>query len=419
MECHSIIDSKDVIMKESSDSDLPPLSVNSKGVKNPLRTAVTSPHFIERQCPYCESASIVEKTSLCGSVPTNYSPSIWTDSVLLRASPAHTKSPTNSSASNRTPVMTHRVQREFVVEVHSSQQKEERGIPTPVFASTTSPAVEVHQRSDETYQQNGDKLNQHNDHQKHDVHQQNNEIHQQKFEIHQQHDEIYNKNDEILKQNDDTLSLNVTECDKTVRKQKGDAEISTPVVCEDHEEVVLNEPPVNDISFKYDESPEISFETTIGSLPSKDAFPKNKPSHSRSRSMDLQAQRLNPKRTTYSRHLSGKARREEDEPELSYAASLMEYATQKKLLKSSEASLDSSLSGAATPSDSLAPVRNSTLSSSDSRSVTPTDKPYSMDDPLYIHNSFKLYLDMKVFDDDEEFKLLLRVSHLIPPHKYT
>ena len=402
-------------MKESSDSDLPPL-VNSKGVKNPLRTAVTSPHFIERQCPYCESASIVEKTSLCGSVP-NYSPKIWTDSVLVRASPAHTKSPTNSSASNKTPVMSHRVQKEFVVEVHPpSQQREERGIPTPVFASTTSPALEVHQQSDKTYQHNGDKLNQHNDHQKHDVHQQSNEIHQQKYETHQEHDEINNQNDEILKQTDDTLSLNVTECDKTVRKEKGDAEVSTPVACEDQEEVVLNEPPVDDISFKYDESPEISFETTIGSLPSKDAFPKSKPSHSRSRSMDLQAQRLKPKRTTYSRHLSGKARREEDEPELSYAASLMEYATQKKLLKSSEASLDSSLSGAATPSDSLAPVRNSTLSSSDSRSVTPTSKPYSMDDPLYIHNSFKLHLDMNVFDDDEEFKLLQRVSHSVFPH---
>ena len=89
----------------------------------------------------------------------------------------------------------------------------------------------------------------------------------------------------------------------------------------------------------------------------------------------------------------------------------MEYATQKKLLKSSETSLDSSLSGVATLSDSLAPVRSSTLSSSDSRSVTPTSLPYSMDDPLHIHNSFKLYLDMKAFGDDKEFKLLLRVSH--------
>ena len=328
--------------------------------------------------------------------------------------------------------MSHRVQKEFVVQVQPSQQKEEQGIPTPVFASTSSPALEVHQQNDEIYQQMSDKLDQQNDHQKHkihpvtvEIHQQSNEIHEQKYEIHQQQDEIHNQNeirqqeyeihqpqDKIHNQNDDTLSLNVTGCDKTVRKQNGNTEISTPVTCEDHEEVVITEPSINDISFKYDESPEISFEATIGSLPSeKDAFLKSKVSHSRSRSMDLQAQRLNPKRTTYSRHFSGKFHREDDEPELSYAASLMEYATQKKLLKSSEASLDSSLSGAATPSDSLAPVRNSTLSSSDSRSVTPTGLPYSMDDPLYIHNSFKLYLDMKVFGDDEEFKLLLRVSH--------
>ena len=126
--------------------------------------------------------------------------------------------------------------------------------------------------------------------------------------------------------------------------------------------------------------------------------------------MDLQAQSLNSI-YIHSRHLFDDFYSEDDEPELSYAASLMEYATQKKLLKSSETSLDSSLSGAATPSDSLAPVRNNTLSSSDSCSVTPTGLPYSMDDPLYIHNSFKLYLDMKVFGDDEKFKLLLRVSH--------
>ena len=196
-----------------------------------------------------------------------------------------------------------------------------------------------------------DKLDQQNDQQTVEIYQQSIEIRQQEYEIHQPQDKIHN-------QNDDTLSLNVTECDKTVRKHKGDTEISTPVTCEDQEEVVITEPSINDISLKYDESPEISFETTIGSLSSeKDAFPKSKVSHSRSRSMDLQAQRLNPKRTTYSRHFSGKFHREDDEPELSYAASLMEYATQKKLLKSSEASLDSSLSGAATPSDSLAPVR--------------------------------------------------------------
>ena len=129
-------------MKESSDSELSPL-VNPKSVKNSLQITVISPHFIERHCPYCESSSIVEKTSLCGSVP-NYSPNIWTDSVLVRASPAHTKSPTSSTASNRTPVMSHRVQKEFVVQVQPSQQKEERGIPTPVFASTSSPALEVH-----------------------------------------------------------------------------------------------------------------------------------------------------------------------------------------------------------------------------------------------------------------------------------
>ena len=95
---------------------------------------------------------------------------------------------------------------------------------------------------------------------------------------------------------------------------------------------------------KYDESPEISFETTIGSLPpERDAFPRSKVSHSKSISMDLQAQRLNPKGTTYSRHFSDNFHREDDEPEFSYAASVMKYATQKKLLKSSEASLDSSL----------------------------------------------------------------------------
>ena len=111
-------------------------------VKNSLQITVTNPHFIERHCPYCESSSIVEKTSLHGSVP-NYSPNIWTDSVLVRASPAHTKNPTSSTASNRTLVMSHRVQKEFVVQVQASQQKE-WGIPTPVFGSTSSPALEVH-----------------------------------------------------------------------------------------------------------------------------------------------------------------------------------------------------------------------------------------------------------------------------------
>ena len=440
-------------MKESSDSDIPPL-ITSKGITNPLRSTVISPHFVERQCPYCESSSIVEKTSLCGSVP-NYSPNIWTDSVLIRASPGHTKSPTNSSASNKTPVMAHKVQKEFVVEVHPSQQREERGIATPVLTNTTSPAHELYQQNDELLQQKyeihlqNDEIHQQN-HEIHtqndEIHSQNDEIHQQSNEIHQQNDEIHKQNDEIHKQNNEihsrndeihqqnndqendevyeqnemTFVLNVTECEKTARNQKSDQEVSTPVACEDKEEVVINELSLEEPDLNHNEPSEISFEATVGSLPSKQhAFPKSK-SHSRSRSMDFQSQRLNPKKTAYSRHPSGKYYKEGDEPELSYAASLMEYATQKKLLKSSEASLDGSFSGAATQSDSLNPMRNSTLSSSDSRSVTPTGIPYSMDDPLYIHNSFKLYLDMKVFDDNEEFKLLLRVSHLfthtIPYH---
>ena len=424
-------------MKESSDSDIPPL-ITSKGITNPLRSTVTSPHFVERQCPYCESSSIVEKTSLCGSVP-NYSPSIFTDSVLIRASPGHTKSPTNSSASNKTPVMAHKVQKEFVVEVHPSQQREERGITTPVLKNTTSPAHELYQQNDELLQQKyeihlqNDEIHQQNHeiHKQNDeIHSQNDEIHQQSNKIHQQNDEIHKQNneihsrndeihqenngqenDEVYEQNEMTFVLNITECEKTARNQKDDQEVSTPVACEDKEEVIINERSLDEPDLKYNEPSEISFEATIGSLPSKEhAFPKSK-SHSRSRSMDFQSQKLNPKKTAYSRHLSGKFYKEGDEPELSYAASLMEYATQKKLLKSSEASLDSSFSGAATQSDSLNPMRNSTLSSSDSRSVTPTSIPYSMDDPLYIHNSFKLYLDMKVFDDNEEFKLLLRVSH--------
>ena len=442
LECHSIIDSKHVIMKESSDSDLPPLTT-SKGITNPLRTSVTSPHLMERQCPYCESTSIVEKTSLCGSVP-NYSPSIWTDSVLMRTSPAHTKSPTNSSTSSRTPVMTHRVQKEYVVEVNPSQPKEERGIPTPVFTSNTSATHEVYQQNDEVHQQNNE-VHQHNDNsieinvsitsahkvhrQNDEIYQQNDEIHQQDYkmqqrndEIHQSNDEIHQRNDEIHQRNDkihqpncNTILLDVTECDKMMTNSP---EIKAPVVCEDHEEVILNEPSIEEPNLKCNEPSEISFEATIGSLPNREhAFPQKKPSHSRSRSMDLQAQRLDPKRTTYSQHLSGKYHKG-DESELSFAASLLEYATQKKLLKSSEASLDSSFSGAATYSDSLVPVRNYTLSSSDSRSVTPTGIPYSMDDPLYIHNSFKLYLDMKVFEDNEEFKLLLRVRHLFFTHMH-
>ena len=42
-----------------------------------------------------------------------------------------------------------------------------------------------------------------------------------------------------------------------MRKQKDDTEISTPVTCEDHEEVIVTEPSINDISLKYNKSPEI------------------------------------------------------------------------------------------------------------------------------------------------------------------
>ena len=460
-------------MKESSESELPPLST-TKGIANPLRTTVTSPHLMERQCPYCDSTSIVEKTSLGGSVP-NYSPSIWTDSVLIRSSPAHTKSPTNSSASSRTPVMTHKIQKEFVVEVTPSQPKEERGIPTPVFTSnpsnncevyepnnrmrqhnddtieitvnTTSTTHKLHQKNDGVHEQNGiyqcsveihqqndeilemqpqnDEINQYNvkmHQQNNKIHQDNVEIHQHNVEIHPQNNKIHQHNDgihqcndkkhqqnnEIQQQNRRTPPLNIMEC-KIVASQQYYSEINSPIECEDHEELVLNKPSAEEHSFKCDEPSEISFEATFGSLPNKEhAFPKSKPSHSRSRSMDLQAQRLDPKRDNYSRHLSGMSHKG-DESENNFAASLLEYAAQKKLLKSSEVSLDSSFSGAAANSDSLIPMRNTTLSSSDSRSVTPTGVPYSMDDPLYIHNSFKLYLDMKVFEDAEEFKLLLRV----------
>ena len=101
-------------------------------------------------------------------------------------------------------------------------------------------------------------------HQKHEIHQQTVQIHQQSIEVHQHKYEIHQPHDKIHNQNDDTLSLNVTGCDKTVRKQNGNTEISTPVTCEDQEEVVITEPSINDISLNYDESPEISFETTIG-----------------------------------------------------------------------------------------------------------------------------------------------------------
>ena len=462
MECHSIIDSKHVIMKESNDSVLPPLST-MKGIANPLRTTVTSPHFMERQCPYCDSTSIVEKTSLGGSVP-NYSPNIWTDSVLIRSSPAHTKSPTNSSASSKAPVMTHREQKEFVVEVTPSQPKEERGISSPVFTSytsnncevyqpnneynddtieitvnTTSTTHKVHQKNDgvhlqngihqcsvETHQQNdkivemhpqNDELHQHNveicqqnkiDQCNVEIHQQNN-MHQHNDEMYQQVNEKHQQNDEVRQRGNHIPPLNVIEC-KIVTSQKYNSEISTPIECEDHEELVLNKPSAEEHNLKCDESSEVSFEATFGSLPNKEhAFPKSKASHNRSRSMDLQGQKLDPKRTNYSQHLSSMSHKG-DELENNFAASLLEYATQKKLLKSSEASLDSSFSGTAAYSDNLIPMRNTTLSSSDSRSVTPTGVPYSMDDPMYIHNSFKLYLNMKVFEDAEEFQLLLRVT---------
>ena len=105
----------------------------------------------------------------------NYSPNIWTDSVLVRASPAQTKSPTSFIASNKTPVMSHRVQKEFCAGLFITAE-EEQGISTPVFASiTSSPALEVHQQSDEIYQQTSDELDQQNDHQKHEIHQLNNE----------------------------------------------------------------------------------------------------------------------------------------------------------------------------------------------------------------------------------------------------
>lgn len=368
-------------MKESGDSDLPPLT-SPEGVTNPLRGTVTSPHIVERQCPYCESTSVVEKTSVSGSVPNYGGSSMWTDSVLMQTSPGHTKSPINSIANNVTPVMTQRTQKEYVVEINSSQQKEEREIPTPVFTSTTC-TIE-----NEVYQQNDDTI----------------------------HMDVTEHNDDNLK------SQKVNE-----KNDLPDVNMISTVEHKDNEEMALNKPsnepstlkydnePSNEPSnLKYDDAPDISFEMSFGSLPSKEyAFPQSKKSHNRSRSMDLQAKTLNPKRTTNSHYLTGSWQKGDDVSEISFAASLMEYATQKKLLKSSEVSLDSSVSGAATPSDSLLPARNTTQSSSDSRSITPADVPYSLDDPLYMHNSFKLYLDMKVFDDHEEFKLLLRVRCLV------
>lgn len=390
MECHSIIDAKQVIIKESSDSDLSALST-SKGITSPLgATAMPSPHIIERQCPYCQSSSIVEKTSISGSMP-NYSPNIWTDSVLIRASPAYAKSPTNHMASNKTPVMTRKVQSE---EVNPTQQKEERQVPTPNVTTSDTHEVQKEEQAIQTPVFNVT-------------------ITSSTYEIQREPTPVFTSTTsathEAHQHDDDTIVMNVTMCDETATNKIDDPKINSPVVCEDNEEIVLNEPLSEEPTLKCEEFP---FEATIGSLPSEEhAFPRSKPSHNRSRSMDLQAQKLNPKRNTYSRHHSGKFHKGNDDSEHSFTASLMEYATQKKLFKGSQASLDSSFS-AATQSDGLLPTR-STLSSSDSRSVTPTGIPYSVDDPLYIHNSFKLYLDMKVFDDDEEFKLLLRVSHSV------
>ena len=364
MECHSIIDSKQVVIKESSDSDRNVTATTAKGFTNPFTT--NSPQYLERLCPFCESSSIVEKTSLSGSMP-NYNASILTDSVLARASP-HSKSPMLSSpilsSSNRTPVTPRKAEKEFVIQiVRSHEEKEEEEalkIPTPPMLDDSGTSHE--------------------------------------------------KCQEIPPFNDDMEVTEVTQVKKLVNNDSDSLEVIIPVVVPAPEEVTSEAPCEESVEVKCDEIPEISFETTIGSLPNqtfKDHETSfNKLTHNRSRSMDLHTKCESSQRALYSRHLHP------DETETSYTASLMEYATHKKLLKSSEASLDSSLSisGAATQSDCLVPGKSYTHSSSDSRSVTPTGTPYSLDDPLYIHNSFKLYLELKVFQDDEEFKLLLRVS---------
>ena len=348
-------------MKESSDSDRNVTATTAKGFTNPFTT--NSPQHLERLCPFCESSSIVEKTSLSGSMP-NYNASILTDSVLARASP-HAKSPMLSSpilsSSNRTPVTPRKAEKEFVIQiVRSHEEKEEEEVlktPTPPMLSTS-----------------------------------------------------HEKRQETPPLNDDMEVTEVTQVKTSVNNDSDPLEVIIPVVVPAPEEVTSEAPCEEPVEVKYDEIPEISFETSIGSLPNQSfrdhetSF--NKLTHNRSRSMDLHTKRESSYRALYSRHLHP------DETETSYTASLMEYATHKKLLKSSEASLESSLSisGAATQSDSLVPGKSYTHSSSDSRSVTPTGIPYSLDDPLYIHNSFKLYLELKVFQDDEEFKLLLRVS---------
>lgn len=363
MECHSIIDSKQVVIKESSDSDR---NVSSKGFTNPF--TVSSPQHLERLCPFCESSSIVEKTSLCGSMP-NYNASILTDSVLAHASP-YARSPIHSSPVNKTPVIGRKAEKEFVVQmVKSHEEKEEEEyeeankIPTPPVLDDSS-----HKERQET------------------------------------------------PPIDNIVQMDVTEnAQVEVQIDNGSQEMSAPIMIPS---VETHEAPWEETAeAKWDNVPEISFEATIGSLPNQSVEDHgtsfNKLTHNRSRSMDLHTKQSSSNRASYSRRFSSMRPRETDEIETSYAASLMEYATHKKLLKSSEASLESSLSvsGAATLSDSLAPGKSCTHShsSSDSRSLTPTGIPYSLDDPLYIHNSFKLYLELKVFQDNEEFKLLLRV----------
>ena len=366
-------------MKESSDSDR---NVTTIGFSNPFTT--TSPQHLERLCPFCESSSIVEKTSLSGSMP-NYNANILTDSVLARASP-YGKSPILSSpvlnASNRTPVSARKA--EFVVQLvtsHEDKEEEAHRTPTPPILDDSS-YEECHETPpmDDMVQ----------------------------MEV------TENTQVEILVDNDggsQEVSVPVVVPAKEEITSEAPHEEPVEVKCEEPVDVKCEEP----VEVKCDGIPEVSFETTIGSLPSQSfedhGTSFNKLTHSRSRSMDYHTKQTSSNRTPYYKRLSSMHPREADETETSYTASLMEYATHKKLLKSSEASLESSLSisGAATLSDSLVPGNRYTQSSSDSRSVTPTGIPYSLDDPLYIHNSFKLYLELKVFQDDEEFKLLLRV----------
>jgi len=358
-------------LKESSDSDRN--VTTPKPLTSPFTT--NSPQHLERLCPYCESSSIVEKTSLSGSMP-NYNASILTDSVLARASP-YSKSPILSSpilsSSNRTYC---KAEKEFVIQMvrsHEEKEEEVHKIPTPPILDDSNTSHEKHQATPPLGSDT---------------------VHMDVTETTQVETQVNN--------NSDLHEVSISIMAPALE------ELTSGVPCE----IPCEEP----VDVKCDEIPEISFEATIGSLPNqsledhKTTF--NKLTHSRSRSMDLHTKHESSHKAPYSRHLSSMHPRETDEAETSYTASLIEYATHKKLLKSSEASLESSpsVSGAATQSDSLVPGKSYTHSSSDSRSVTPTGIPYSLDDPLYIHNSFKLYLELKVFQDDEEFKLLLRVS---------